>query len=158
MGCLPQHGSCRAVPCPHPGSEPANPGPLRSRTCELNRCATRPAPQCVCLFSLEKAEALRSFSLSSVFWNVTMYLGVGLFSSNVLSIWWSILSHNLCPPVLGNHLALFQWRFFFLPFSLLFLSGPLVWFSKVLIFILHFCIFLLCFLEDSLNCPFQSFH
>ena len=35
----------QAVPCPHPGSKLANPGPLRSRTCELNRCATRPAPR-----------------------------------------------------------------------------------------------------------------
>ena len=43
MGRLPQHG-CQAVPCQHPGSEPANPGPLRCRTCELNRCATGPAP------------------------------------------------------------------------------------------------------------------
>ena len=29
------------MPCPYPGSEAANPSPLRSRTCELNRCATR---------------------------------------------------------------------------------------------------------------------
>uniref|UniRef100_A0A9L0SQ92 Beta-1,4-galactosyltransferase n=1 Tax=Equus caballus TaxID=9796 RepID=A0A9L0SQ92_HORSE len=43
VGRLPQHG-CQAVPCPHPGSEPANPGPPRSGTCELNRCATWPAP------------------------------------------------------------------------------------------------------------------
>ena len=32
--------ACQAVPCPHPGSEPVNPRPLRSRTCTLNRCAT----------------------------------------------------------------------------------------------------------------------
>ena len=36
--------ACQVVPCPHPGSEPANPRPLRSGTCELNRCAIRPAP------------------------------------------------------------------------------------------------------------------
>ena len=35
---------CQAVPCPHPGSEPSNLWPLRSRTCKLNRCATGPAP------------------------------------------------------------------------------------------------------------------
>ena len=34
---------CQAVPCPHPGSEPANPGPPRSGTCVLNHCTTRPA-------------------------------------------------------------------------------------------------------------------
>ena len=33
--------------CLHPGSEPVNPGPLRSRTCELNCCATGPAPEFV---------------------------------------------------------------------------------------------------------------
>ena len=33
----------QAVPCPHPGSEPASPGLPRSRTCELNCCTTRPA-------------------------------------------------------------------------------------------------------------------
>ena len=35
--------ACQAVPRPHPGSEPANPG-CWSRTCELNCCATGPAP------------------------------------------------------------------------------------------------------------------
>ena len=35
---------CQAVPYPHPGSEPANPGTTRSRMCELNRCATGLAP------------------------------------------------------------------------------------------------------------------
>ena len=35
---------CQAVPCLHPGSESSNPRPLRSRTCELNCCTTRPAP------------------------------------------------------------------------------------------------------------------
>ena len=44
MGCLSQHGFCEAVACLHPGSEPVNPRPPRSRTCELNRCATGPAP------------------------------------------------------------------------------------------------------------------
>ena len=44
MGRLPQHGSYYPVPCLHPGSGPANPGPWRSRMCELNCCATRPAP------------------------------------------------------------------------------------------------------------------
>ena len=37
--------ACQAVPRVHRGSEPANPGPLRSGPCELNRCATRPAPR-----------------------------------------------------------------------------------------------------------------
>nr|XP_044618140.1 uncharacterized protein LOC106836618 isoform X4 [Equus asinus] len=46
VGRLPQHG-CQAVPCPHPGSEPANPGLPRSGTCELNRCTTGPAPRMV---------------------------------------------------------------------------------------------------------------
>ena len=32
--------ACQAVTCPHPGSEPAKPGPPRSRPCELNCCAT----------------------------------------------------------------------------------------------------------------------
>ena len=36
--------ACQAVPCLHPGSEPANPGLPRSGTCELNRYATGPAP------------------------------------------------------------------------------------------------------------------
>ena len=36
--------ACQAVPCLHPGSEPVNPGPPRSRTWELNPCATVPAP------------------------------------------------------------------------------------------------------------------
>ena len=36
--------ACQAVPCPHLGSEPANPGPPRSGTCRINRCATGPAP------------------------------------------------------------------------------------------------------------------
>ena len=36
--------ACQAVPCPHPGFEPVNLRPPRSRTCELNRCATRPNP------------------------------------------------------------------------------------------------------------------
>ena len=44
VGRLPQHGFCQAVPCPHLGSETANPGPPRSRTCILNRCTTGPAP------------------------------------------------------------------------------------------------------------------
>uniref|UniRef100_F6X2P5 Signal peptidase complex catalytic subunit SEC11 n=1 Tax=Equus caballus TaxID=9796 RepID=F6X2P5_HORSE len=35
--------ACQVVPCPHPGSELANPGLPRSGTCELNCCATRPA-------------------------------------------------------------------------------------------------------------------
>ena len=35
--------ACQAVPCAHPGSELGNPG-HRSRTCELNCCATGPAP------------------------------------------------------------------------------------------------------------------
>ena len=44
------HGmACQAVPCPHPGSEPMNPGPPRIRTCELNCCATGLAPAiCFC--------------------------------------------------------------------------------------------------------------
>ena len=36
--------ACQAVSCLHLGSEQANPGPPRSRTCKLNYCATRPAP------------------------------------------------------------------------------------------------------------------
>ena len=36
--------ACQAVPCLHLGSEQANPGPPRSRTCALNCCATGPAP------------------------------------------------------------------------------------------------------------------
>ena len=36
--------ACQAVPCLHPGSKPANPGPPRRGTCALNRCATGPAP------------------------------------------------------------------------------------------------------------------
>ena len=36
--------ACEVLPCPHLGSEPANPRPLRCGTCELNRCATGPAP------------------------------------------------------------------------------------------------------------------
>uniref|UniRef100_A0A9L0SGY8 Coiled-coil domain containing 12 n=1 Tax=Equus caballus TaxID=9796 RepID=A0A9L0SGY8_HORSE len=36
--------TARLLPCPHPGSEPANPELLRSRTCELNHCTTRPTP------------------------------------------------------------------------------------------------------------------
>ena len=36
---------CQAVPCPHPGSQVAKPGQPRSGTCELNRCATGPAPR-----------------------------------------------------------------------------------------------------------------
>ena len=36
--------ACQAVPCLHPGSELVNPVPLRSRTCDLNCCATGPAP------------------------------------------------------------------------------------------------------------------
>ena len=35
---------CQAVPCVHPGSELANPRPMRSGTCALNLCATGPAP------------------------------------------------------------------------------------------------------------------
>src|SRR3712207_6991082 len=42
---LPQHGFCQVVPCPHLGSELANPRPLRSGTCELNCCTTGPAPE-----------------------------------------------------------------------------------------------------------------
>ena len=30
---------CQAVPCPHPASRPANPGPPRRGAWELNRCA-----------------------------------------------------------------------------------------------------------------------
>ena len=37
--------TCQALPCPHQGSEPANLRPLRSRMCELNCCATGPAPK-----------------------------------------------------------------------------------------------------------------
>ena len=37
--------ACQTVPCLPPGFEPANPGPLRSGTCELNCCATGPAPE-----------------------------------------------------------------------------------------------------------------
>ena len=44
MGRLPQHGFCQAVPCLHPGSEPAKPRLARSRTCALNHCATGLAP------------------------------------------------------------------------------------------------------------------
>ena len=36
--------ACQAVPCPHQGSKPANPCRW-SRTCTLNHCATRPAPE-----------------------------------------------------------------------------------------------------------------
>ncbi|XP_070466703.1 GPN-loop GTPase 2 isoform X1 [Equus przewalskii] len=36
--------ACQAVPRPHPGSKPANPGPPRSGMCELNHCTTGPAP------------------------------------------------------------------------------------------------------------------
>ena len=36
--------ACQAVPCPHQGSEPANPGLRRSGTCKLNHCTTGPAP------------------------------------------------------------------------------------------------------------------
>ena len=36
--------ACQAVPCSHLGSEPMNPGQLRSRVCELNCCATGLAP------------------------------------------------------------------------------------------------------------------
>ena len=36
--------ACQVVPCMHPGSQLANPGLLRSGTCALNRCSTRPAP------------------------------------------------------------------------------------------------------------------
>uniref|UniRef100_A0A9L0IVR0 Large ribosomal subunit protein uL1m n=1 Tax=Equus asinus TaxID=9793 RepID=A0A9L0IVR0_EQUAS len=43
-GCLPQHSFCQAIPCLHPGSQPANPRLLRSRMCELNHCTSRPAP------------------------------------------------------------------------------------------------------------------
>ena len=32
--------ACQAVPCLHPGSKPANPGPLRSKMCKL-RCTTQ---------------------------------------------------------------------------------------------------------------------
>ena len=35
---------CQVVPCLHPGSEPANPGPPRGGMCILNRCATGLAP------------------------------------------------------------------------------------------------------------------
>ena len=37
--------ACQAVPCLHPGSEPANPGPPRSGMCVLNRFATWLAPK-----------------------------------------------------------------------------------------------------------------
>ena len=37
--------ACQGVPCPNPGSEWANPGPLRSRTCALNCCTTGLAPK-----------------------------------------------------------------------------------------------------------------
>ena len=36
--------ACQAVPCPHPGSKPANPRANRSGTCALHCGATSPAP------------------------------------------------------------------------------------------------------------------
>ena len=36
--------ACEAVPCPHWGSAPANPGPQRSEMCKVNLCATWLAP------------------------------------------------------------------------------------------------------------------
>ena len=36
---------CQAVPCPHPGPEPVNPGPLGSRMWALNCCTTGSAPK-----------------------------------------------------------------------------------------------------------------
>ena len=47
--------ACQAVPCPHPGSEPANPGPPRSGTCELNHCATKLAPHLPSFYPLDCA-------------------------------------------------------------------------------------------------------
>ena len=36
--------ACQAEPCPHLGSKPVNPRPLRSGTCAVNCCATGLAP------------------------------------------------------------------------------------------------------------------
>lgn len=108
-----------------------------------------------------KLEAYRSFSLSPVFWNITaIYLGVGLFSSNVLSIWWVISVWQLMCFSSGKLFWIIQWWFFFpcyFRYSF-FLSRPLDWFPNALILILHFCIFLLYLLGDSLNFILESFH
>ena len=43
--------TCQAVPCPHPGSELANPEPLRSRMRALNRCTPGWPHPCPFLYS-----------------------------------------------------------------------------------------------------------
>ena len=48
---------CQAVSCPHLGSEPANAG-CWSGTCELNHCATGPAPVLIFLI-LKKRQVAR---------------------------------------------------------------------------------------------------
>ena len=56
--------ACQTVPCPHLGSELANPGLPRSRTCELNCCASGPAPK---IIFLKKTKLWESSGLSSQF-------------------------------------------------------------------------------------------
>uniref|UniRef100_A0A9L0I7N8 Protein YIPF n=1 Tax=Equus asinus TaxID=9793 RepID=A0A9L0I7N8_EQUAS len=48
---MPTTVGCQAVPCPHPRSEPVNPGLPRSGTCELNCCSTgQPMKQFLSLY------------------------------------------------------------------------------------------------------------
>ena len=69
-----------------------------------------------------------------MFWNIVMYLGVGLFSSHVLSIWWVILFWQLMSFSSGKLSLNYSVTIFFPCYfrCSLFLSGPLDWFSNSL--------------------------
>ena len=105
MGCLSQHGSCQAVPCPHPGSKPGNPGPPRSRTCELNCCTTRPAS--------ELAVFVSAFALT--FSRTRLARNMGTWQPSGLHLFWScdaldrlVQSQSVCtlrPLVLGHFIG-----------------------------------------------------
>ena len=81
--------ACQVVPCWHPGSEPANPGPLRSWTCKLNHCATGPASQAVFLLS---SFHLYDLSQQFILWPVEGYLVCFHF----LVIWMELLYTFMC--------------------------------------------------------------
>ena len=74
--------ACQAVPCPHPGSELANPGPQRSRTRTLNRCTTGPALK-IFLFNDSK--------LNKSFLTLLFHLILNDRSFHVCTLWYIVI-------------------------------------------------------------------
>ena len=88
---------CRVVSCPHPRSEPVNPGPQRSRTCKLNHCATRQAPE---PWFLSGLRTKTTFS-NSGWWDVSRSV---VCNSTILPSCW--LEYGQASWSSNNHLGL----------------------------------------------------